>query len=107
MTRLIVALLLVFGLTTLASAGDHCFVQPYNAVVTPYGNYSQPYAYEDVDITQVDVINRQLKLYPTKQPQKDVLGEYVFAMEYQKILDTIPLTPAKQGSPAAEIRIQE
>src|SRR4051812_22679844 len=87
MARLTLSLMVLLSLPVLAAADDRCYV-------TPYGGYYQPYTYDTVD-----VINRQLRLYPAKQPQKDVLGERVFAMEYQKVLDTIPITPRKEVAP--------
>ncbi len=106
MTRLVLILLLAFTFTGTVVAGDYCFVQPYNAIVTPYNNYSQPYVYDDVKVTKVDVINRQLRLYPAQQPQKDELAEYAFALEYQKIIETMPLTPRKQVSPLRQFQFK-
>ncbi len=82
MTRMIVAPILL-AMATAAFAGDYCFVQPY--------------AYEDV--AQVDIVNRQLKLYPAQQKQLDTFGEYVFSKEYQEVLNTILLTPRKEVAP--------
>lgn len=75
-------------------------------MVTPYGAYSQPYVYDN-NVTQVDVINRHVRLQPAKAVQKDYAAEALFAMEYQKVLDTIPLTPAKQVAPLRKFEFKK
>ncbi len=99
------ALAVLACLSTIGLAGDHCFVQPYNAVVAPYGSYSQPYAVYDT--TQVDVINRLVRLYPAKEHKADTAAEQLVIMEYQKLLDTIPLVPAKQVAPLRKFQFKE
>lgn len=74
-------------------------------MVTPYGGYSQPYVYDN-NVTQVDVINRHVRLQPAKAVQKDYAAEALFAVEYQKVLDTIPLTPAPQVAPLRKFQFK-
>ncbi len=74
--------------------------------MTPYAGYSQPYVYDN-NVTQVDVINRHVRLQPARAVKKDYEAEALFAAEYQKILDTIPLTPAPQVAPLRKFEFKK
>lgn len=74
-------------------------------MVAPYESYSQPYAVYDT--TKVDVINRLVRLHPAREHKADTAAEQLVVMEYQKILDTIPLTPAKQVAPLRKFQFKE
>lgn len=89
--RLLLVLTLLMITARFNAAGDYCFVQPHAA--KSYDNYKNAQA------NRVDVINQQLQLQPAKAHQIDTIAEQIFALEYQKVLEAIPLTPRKQVAP--------
>jgi hypothetical protein len=83
--KILIVLILVIIASPAIGSDPYCFCSP-------------PVYYPPVEevVQKLDVVNRHLKLYPTKAPEHDAFSDYAVQRVLKDVMDTMPISPRKE-----------